>query len=147
MDTAAGLYPYALVILPDEISIEAKLADKLADFLASGDFLVASHRSGLNTAGDAFALDVIGVGLVCEAPYSVLCTARGLIGKGHPETGHVMYVKALEVAARPESDTLAVTLVPYFNRKREHYCSHRHTPSADRPEYPAVVKHGHGMLS
>jgi hypothetical protein len=68
---------------------------------------------------------------------------RGLIGKGRPETGHVMYVKALEVAARPESDTLAVTVVPYFNCKWEHYCSHRHTPSADRPEYPAVVKHGH----
>ena len=84
MDTAAGLNPYALVILPDEISIEAKLADKLADFLASGGFLVASHRSGLNTAGDAFALDVIGVGLVCEAPYSGLCTAQRTHWKGAP---------------------------------------------------------------
>jgi len=36
-----------------------------------------------------------------------------------------------------------VTLVPYFNRTWEHFCSHRHTPSAGKPEYLAVVKHGH----
>ena len=33
--------------------------------------------------------------------------------------------------------------MPYFNRTWGHFCSHRHTLSAGKPEYPAVVKHGH----
>jgi hypothetical protein len=144
VDSQADLTTYALVILPDEISVDADLAAKLTAYLDSGGSLIASHRSGLNPDGNNFALDAFGVDLVGEAPYSPdFVQPKGLVGKGLPETGHVMYMKAMEVAARSGSDTLAVTLVPYFNRTWEHFCSHRHTPSAEKPEYPAIVKHGH----
>ena len=143
VDTQADLSSYSLAILPDEIAINEDLADKLSAYLAEGGALIASHRSGLNPEGNAFALDAFGVDLVGDAPFSPdFILPRGVVGGGLPEIGHVMYMKAMEVAARSGSDTLAVTLVPYFNRTWEHFCSHRHTPSAEKPEYPGVVKHG-----
>ncbi len=144
VDTQADLSPYALVILPDEIPLGDALKSKLEAYLNSGGSLIASHQSGLRPDGSGFALDAIGVDLVGDAPYSPdFVQPKGLIGRGLPEAGHVMYMRAMEVAARSGSDTLAVTLVPYFNRTWEHFCSHRHTPSAEKPEYPAIVKHGH----
>ncbi len=144
VDSLTDLDPYSLVILPDEIIVNKGLDDKLSAYLAAGGSLIASHRSGLNPEGDAFALDAFGVDWVGDAPYSPdFILPRGVVGGGLPETGHVMYMRAMEVTARSGSDTLAVTLAPYFNRTWEHFCSHRHTPSAEKPEYPAIVKHGH----
>jgi len=144
IDSQADLNGYRLLILPDDIQVDEGLKTRLSAYLSAGGPLIASHRSGLTPDGAAFALEDFGVDLVGDAPYSPdFVQPKGLVGKGLPETGHVMYMKALEVGARSGSDTLAVTLVPYFNRTWEHFCSHRHTPSADRPEYPAVVKHGH----
>jgi hypothetical protein len=144
IDSDADLSAYALVILPDDIPVDTDLRDRLNDFVEGGGSLIASHRSGLKTDGSGFALDGLGVDLIGEAPYSPdFVQPKGLVGKGLPETGHVIYMKAMEVAAQSGSDTLAVTLVPYFNRTWEHFCSHKHTPSAEKPEYPAIVKHGH----
>jgi hypothetical protein len=144
VDSLADLSPYALVILPDEIAVDPDLAAKLTAYLDSGGSLIASHRSGIKPDGSNFALDAFGVDLVGDAPYCPdFVQPNGSVGKGLPETGHVMYVKGMEVAARSGSDTLAVTLAPYFSRTWEHFCSHRHSPSADKPEYPAVVKRGH----
>lgn len=144
VDSQADLAGYALVILPDEIAVGEALAGKLDAYQKAGGSVIASYRSGLTPDGEAFALDAFGVDLVGDAPYSPdFVQPKGLVGRGLPETGHVMYMKAMEVSARSGSDTLAVTLVPYFNRTWEHFCSHRHTPSAEKPEYPAVVKNGH----
>jgi len=40
---------------------------------------------------------------------------------------------------------LADTVVPYFNRTWEHFCSHRHTPSAGEVGYPGIVKNGQSV--
>lgn len=144
VDSHDDLSDYALVILPDDIPVDERLAGQLKTYLENGGSLIASHRSGIAPDGSAFALDQFGIDLVGEAPFSPdFIQPKGLVGKGLPETGHVMYKKAMEVTARSGSDTLAVTLVPYFNRTWEHYCSHKHTPSAGQPQYPAIVKHGH----
>jgi len=52
-----------------------------------------------------------------------------------------MYLRGLQVA--PDGgEVLAQTVVPYFNRTWEHYCSHRHTPSSGQLGYPAIVRRG-----
>jgi hypothetical protein len=53
-----------------------------------------------------------------------------------------MYTKGLEVKARSGAKVLADAVVPYFNRTYQHFSSHRHTPSAGKPGYPAVVQQG-----
>ena len=146
VDSPGSLEGYKLLILPDEVPVSAELAGRIERFLAGGGKLLASYRSGLNEAGDAFALEALGVRLVGDAPYSpdfLVPTDR--IGPSLPATEHVMYLRGLEAAARDGAEVLADVKVPYFNRTWEHFCSHRHTPSAHRVGYPGVVATGAGV--
>ena len=141
IDTASDLSGYRVVILPDEIPVSEAFASKLDAYLSEGGALIASYRSGLNGAGDAFALEALGVRLKGEAPYSPdFLLPRGEVGNGLPETEHAMYLKGLEVEASPGSEVLVDASVPYFNRTYKHFCSHRHTPSAGKVGYPGIVK-------
>ena len=143
LDTEADLSTYRVVILPDEIPVSEAFAERLSDYLLEGGALLASYRSGLNEAGDAFALDALGVTLMEDAPYSPDFLVPGeKLNKGLATTEHAMYLKGLEVAADAGGEVLAETVVPYFNRTYKHFCSHRHTPSSGKVGYPGVVKNG-----
>jgi len=143
IDSESALGAYKVVILPDTIPVSPALAAKLEAFVAGGGKLIASYRSGLNEAGDAFALKCLGVDLVGEAPFSPdFIMPAGQIGRGLPKTEHVMYQRGLKVKLRKGAEVLAGTRVPYFNRTWEHFCSHRHTPSAHKRGGPGVVRKG-----
>jgi len=136
---------YRLLILPDEIPVDAALRAKLEAYLAGGGKLIASWRSGLNEAGDAFALDALGVKHRGEAPYSPdFVVPAGQIGAGLPQTGHVIYEKARLVEAIGGAQVFAYVEAPYFNRTWRHFCSHRHTPSAGQASYPGIVRGASG---
>jgi len=141
VDSQSDFSGYRLLILPDDVPVSAELARNIEAFLEEGGRLLASYRSGLNEAGDAFALKALGVKLVGEAPYSPdFLVPTDKIGASLPPTEHVMYLRGLEVAAEDGAEVLATINVPYFNRTWEHFCSHRHTPSAHKAGYPGVVR-------
>jgi len=142
LDTSADLSPYRVIILPDVIPCTPAFAARLQAYVDSGGSVLATGHSGLTPQGDAFALSALGVRLVGEAPYSPdFILPSGDIGRGLPPTEHVMYLRGLQVA--PDGgEVLAQTVVPYFNRTWEHYCSHRHTPSSGQLGYPAIVRRG-----
>lgn len=143
VDTAADLGTYRVVILPDHIPVTGAFAKKLQAFVKGGGALIASYKSGLNAEGNAFALDVLGVDLKGDAPYSPDFLVPGdALAKGLPKTEHAMYLQGMEVSARPGSVVLADAVVPYFNRAWAHFCSHRHTPSAGKVGYPGIVQNG-----
>ncbi len=143
IDSDTDFGAYRLLVLPDEIPVDAKLAKKLSAFLKKGGAVLASHRAGLEPGGEDFALDALGVKLVGEAPYQPdYLVPQGAIGKGLPKTGHVMYMKALEVKPAKGAKTLCKVETPYFNRTWEHYCSHQHAPSSGKKGYAAVVRKG-----
>ncbi|NLF00377.1 MAG: beta-galactosidase [Anaerolineales bacterium] len=143
LDSLSDFERYSVLVLPDRIPVSAVLAGKLSRYLEAGGALIASHCSGLNELGDAFALDALGVSLVGEAPYSPdFVLPAGEIGRGLPETEHVMYMRGMQVDPMAGSEVLAQVVMPYFNRTYKHFCSHRHTPSAGVVGYPAVVRRG-----
>ena len=143
IDSNSDLARYRVVIMPDEISVSRKLARRIEEYLAGGGAVIASHRAGLDPAGKRFALKALGVRLVGEAPFSPDFLLPGAaLGAGLPATEHVMYLKGLEVKAARGSEVLAEVVAPYFNRTWEHFCSHRHTPSAGKAAYPGVVRSG-----
>lgn len=74
--------------------------------------------------------------------YADYVIPSGEIGKGLPETEHVMYMKGLEVTAEAGSTVLAKAIQSYFNRTYKHFCSHRQTPSSGKPGYDAIVRNG-----
>jgi hypothetical protein len=143
IDSKSPLGKYKVLILPDWITVDDKLAAKLEKYVAGGGKLLASHRSGLNEAGDAFSLKCLGVEFVDDAPFSPdFIVPKGAVGKGLPAVEHVMYRKGLLVKTSKSAKSLSDTKVPYFNRTWDHYCSHRHTPSSGKKGYPAIVQNG-----
>jgi len=146
LDAASDLRRYRVIILPDTIPVSAALADALRAYMAGGGALIATHRSGLNPEAGDFARDVLGVMPVGDAPYSPdFFLPQGEIGRGLPETEHVMYLRGMQVQATPDATVLAAAVVPYFNRTWQHFCSHRHTPSAGEVGYPAAVQKGRAI--
>jgi hypothetical protein len=143
VDSKSDLGPYRLVILPDFIPLSPALAAKVDAFVAKGGALVATYKSGLNEAGDAFATSALGVKYKGDAPYSPdFLAPSGALASGLSGAEYVVYKKGLEVAPLAGTEVLVQTNVPYFNRTWEHYFSHRHTPSSGKPGYPGVLKNG-----
>lgn len=162
IDSATDLTPYRVVILPDAIPVDAAFAAKLDAYLAQGGRLIATFESGLNPAKTAFGLDALGVTIASEGPTDAAGNlARGrvydrtdyveyilpgaAIGHGLPPTEHAMYIRGMDVHARPGAEILADIVPSYFDRTWEHFCSHRHTPSAGKPGNPAVVRNGNAI--
>jgi hypothetical protein len=146
LDSASDFSRYQVLILPDEIRVAPELAERLEAYLSAGGALIASYRSGLDPAGEGFALRSLGVRLVGEAPYSPDFVLPGpQVGGALPRTEHVMYLRGLQVEALPGSEVLADVVLPYFNRTYRHFCSHRHTPSAGVVGYPGVVRRGNAV--
>jgi hypothetical protein len=143
IDSQSDLDRYALLVLPDEIPVNSGLATRLREYLARGGKLLASYRSGLISLQEDFTLPELGVRLVGEAPYSPdFLVTKGQISNGLPDTEHVIYLKGLHVEPLSGSSVLAETLIPYFNRTYQHFCSHRHTPSSGKKGYPGIVYNG-----
>jgi len=147
IDSQSDLSRYKLLILPDEIPTDDKLAAKLQQFVQAGGALIASYQSGLNAGSGTnpptgFNLQVLGIEDLGEAPYSPDFILAGKLGGARPDTGQVMYSQGRQVAPRAGTEVLSGMIQPYFNRTWEHFCSHRHTP-ADKPAiYPGATRCG-----
>ncbi len=147
------------MILPDNIPVSAKFADKLDEFAASGGAVIASFESGLNAQKTEVAWKGLGIEL-CEQPtrdlngnlvrgrhygsndYVDYILPQGIIGAGLPQTEHAMYLKGVQVEAQVGSEVLAPVIKSYFNRTYRHFCSHRQTPSSGEVESAGIVKNG-----
>ncbi len=138
VDTATALEPYRLVVLPEAVPLTAGLRDRLDRFVADGGAVIAAGNGGLDEDGRGMGVRALGA-----APFSPdFVLPSGPLGKGLADTAHVMYQRGLQVEPDAGAEVLAWTELPYFERHWRHFCSHRHTPSAGRQGYPAVVRQG-----
>ena len=154
VDPEQDLSAYKVVILPDEIPVNAGLARKLAEFIESGGRLIASFVSGMNEARDKFTLAALGVSLAeDDAPeargvaferndYCEYLRPGELLGDGLVDTEYVMYIKGMPITAEGDTQVLAEGYASYFDRTYQHFCSHAQTPSSGQKSTPAVVQNG-----
>jgi hypothetical protein len=142
IDSQSDFAKYKVLILPDEIPVDKALAEKLSAYVAAGGSLIATYKSGLDPAGDAFAVRELGVEYQGPAPFSPDFIVPGKLGAGLRDTAYVMYTQGLEVAAAPGAEVLSPMIRPYFNRTWEHFCSHIHTPAQGPADYPGAVRQG-----
>ena len=121
--------PYRLLILPDEIPVDAALAERLKAFVAGGGRLLLTGSSGLAAEGAGFALDlglVSNDGPVAFNP-SYLVADPAALDASLPKAPFVMYGTGHMIV--PGAATVLASIVPsYFNRSYKHFCSHQHTP-------------------
>ncbi|UKS29300.1 family 10 glycosylhydrolase [Paenibacillus sp. HWE-109] len=135
--------PYKVIILPDRIVIHEALKKKLQAFLLNGGKLLATGKSGLNEAGDAFAID-LGVKWVCENPYKpdyfrphfALANLRNAAFVFYSLGQKIELDGGVELGQREN---------PYFNRDVFTFCSHQHTPSRHHHAGPGMVESASGI--
>ncbi|TWU42389.1 alpha-amylase family protein [Novipirellula artificiosorum] len=160
VDSQSDWSGYKVMILPDVITVDDSLKQKLQQFLADGGSILATFESGLDPDKKFFALDALGVTKTGEGPreengwavrgrsfdrnqYAEYVVLSGDLGKGLPETEHVMYRSGLPVKAIGGATVLAECTKSYFDRQGDHFSSHRQTPSSGSTDGAAVVKQGH----
>ena len=162
IDAAADWSAYQVLVLPDNIPVGANLAAKIDAYLAAGGALIASFESGLNEAKTEFALKALGIQVKSEGlcnlqgelvrgrlfergDYIEYVLPAGLLGRGLPETEHVIYTRGMDIEAGPGAEVLISKIWPYFDRTYQHFCSHRQTPSSGQSGGPGVVKNGRAI--
>lgn len=159
LDSRSDYSRYRVMILPDVIPVSPSLAKRLNAYLAQGGSILATYESGLAPDKQAFALKALGATKTGDGPrdkngdlvrgrafsrndYAEYVIPQGVMGKGLPETEHVMYMKGLDVKANAGAEILAPVVTPYFDRTPRRFCSHRQTPSSGRTAGAAVVRQG-----
>ena len=125
---------YKLLVLPDVQIEDERIIEKIKAFAENGGKVIASAKA--LTKDGQFFLD-------CGAEFT-----------GENEFNPTYFVPAFptvngttEYVMRCNSYTLdakdciveAYVQNPYFNRTREHFCSHAHTPNNPDEQFPAVV--------
>ncbi len=127
---------YKLIILPDRIRVNARLREKLAEYAARGGKILASGISA--TDGDGSFVVDLGAENICANEFKPSYCRPKFEISSLGNSAYVVYADAYklggvtgEVAAEREN--------PYFNRTREHFCSHQHAPANPDSAQPAVV--------
>ena len=162
VDSQSDFSGYKVLILPDDIPVDAALKSNIDTYLAGGGSLIASFESGMNAEKSEFVLDAFGVNLVDEGPrdrfgelvrgrvyergdYCEYIVPQGEIGVGLPPTEHVIYIRGTAVSAEADATVLADITSSLFDRTYEHFCSHRQTPSSGQSAGAAVVRKGNAI--
>ena len=137
IDESCGFNKYKVIILPDEIPAEGRLGKLLRNFVNAGGKLLCSGKSGLLSG--AFAFD-LGVEYIGESKYRPTYYHPEYDALGLTPSNYVFYNKMHEVRLSDESaKILGYARTPFFNREKEHFCSHRHTPFVTENHSPGVV--------
>ncbi|MEO6014369.1 MAG: beta-galactosidase trimerization domain-containing protein [Devosia sp.] len=127
IDPSAKFETYKLIILPDEVPVDAELAARFKRYIAQGGKLVLTGTSAINADG-SFAIDA---GIRRSGPpvdfNPSYVQAGGSLDASMTATPFVMYGKGEAIAAAG-AEVLAEIVPPYFNRNYAHYSSHQHTP-------------------
>lgn len=130
---------YRLILCPDRICVTPALRAKLERYLQGGGKLLLSGRSGLDADGK-FALDA-GVAFAGENEFSPTYLVPDKIRMTNGVTEYLMRARSWRFR-NLDAEILASGQNPYFNRTREHFCSHQHAPNDPRTQYPTVAVKG-----
>ena len=122
---------YQVLILPDDVPVNAELQTKLEAFLDQGGKLIMSGTSGLKPDGIGFAFDIGAThhGVSLFQPDYVLPAPE--ICPDSVKTPVVMYHPSQRIKV-PDGWSLGQIFDPYFNRTYQHFCSHQHAPCQEQ---------------
>jgi hypothetical protein len=126
IDPSADFSAYRVIILPDEVPLEADLQERFAAYLAGGGKLLLSGISGLQDDG-SFAVPA---GIRSDGPAEFdpsYLRASPDLDPSMTKSPFVVYGRAQTIVAEGAT-VLAEVVPPYFNRSYKHFSSHAHTP-------------------
>ena len=136
LDVFCDFSKYKLIILPDSIPVEGDLKAKLKEYVKNGGKVLCSGSSGVDENGELiFDLGVKYEGRSDINPsyYHPEYDALGLTS-----SNYVMY-SAKHNVSYVSGKVLGYVRDSFFNRKPEHFCSHKHTPFKTENAAPGIV--------
>lgn len=135
IDPSARFEDYRLLILPDEVPVDAGLATRLNGYVKSGGKLLLSGSSAMREDGSfAVSAGVKRAGPPVTFDPSYL-RASPALDPSITKTPFVMYGIGQTIAATG-AEVLAEIGPSYFNRTYKHFSSHQHAP--DDPKAAAL---------
>ena len=133
---------YRLVVLADDLPVDADLAGRLTTFLAAGGRVLSTGSSGIDAA-QLTAHAGMGVTVDGPSPFSnVYLQAGAALLPFLPDTEHIIYERSWRLCPGLDTETLATAVEPYFERTWQHFSSHRQTPPATPTDWPLATLHG-----
>ncbi|HLL88153.1 MAG TPA: beta-galactosidase trimerization domain-containing protein [Tepidisphaeraceae bacterium] len=140
---ASDWRPYKLLILPDQVEVDAALAKKLSAYVKAGGALLCTGTSGLSADGTQVVLPELGVKPAGLSPFSVTYLRFGKeVGQGVPPSDHVMYERGVRVTPAAGTQVVCKIVEPYFERTWEHFSSHAQTPGDKASKFAAATVNG-----
>ncbi len=142
VDATEDWSAYRLLVLPDAITMDAALAERLRTYVAAGGKVFAT--------GTSLLLDgklVVDVGCRDEGEGTFdpdyIRPTQPLAPWG--EASFVVYAKGRNLTLT-HGTVIATRDEPYFNRDVMHFCSHIHTPPSGRDGGPVIVEGPAGII-
>ncbi|OQA78353.1 MAG: hypothetical protein BWY31_04349 [Lentisphaerae bacterium ADurb.Bin242] len=133
--------PYSLLILPDRVTLNGKLAALVKKHLDAGRTLLATGRSGLNPEGSAFLFEPEwGVKYRGECDYSpAYFRLTGDFAARVPDMPLAVYTAGLRTEALPGSTVAGKVVAPYYNKHWDGIYSYFYAPPDKETELPFLV--------
>ncbi len=124
-ETEQGFDRYKAVVLCDHVQLDGAIGDKVKARLAAGGKVLSTAWSGLDAAGQEFALpEFWRVSFKGESPYEpAFINVKPGFAAGFPEMPVALYDKGTEVEALKGVEIAAEIVAPYFTSRwdGEHY--------------------------
>lgn len=127
VDIQSTFENYKLMIFPDSVRFDAKLAEKVSDYMKRGGKILLSGSSGLHHDRDEFAVDV-GVDYISKSKYRPTYLRPKFDISPLESSSFVMYTDA-HVASCRTASAVGDLEEPYFNRSVFEFSSHLHAPT------------------
>jgi hypothetical protein len=143
VDPSADFGNYRMIILPDDIPLDAPLAKRLTDYASAGGAILFTGSSAIDRNGQVLLpAGIVRAGPPVEFDPSYL-RARPALDAAMPGTPFVMYGTAERVST-VGAEVLAEVVPSYFNRSYRHFSSHQHAPDDPAAEAlgAGVTLHG-----
>ncbi len=117
---------FKVIILPDKVELTEEIANKLKTFVKGGGKILATGSSAI--CNGEFMFDF---GAKCEGDCKFVPSYVRPLWDNDYESDFVMYSPCKKISLNGGTE-LAKLIEPYFNRTKEHFCSHQHAPSSGK---------------
>ncbi len=133
--------PYSLLVLPDHVTLDGKLAALVKKHLEAGKKLLATGRSGLNPEGNAFLFEKEwGVKYLGNCDYSpAYFRLTGAFASRAADMPLGTYAAGLCTEALPGSTVAGKVVAPYYNKHWDGIYSYFYAPPDKETELPFAV--------
>jgi hypothetical protein len=140
---AASWDKYALLILPDWLTITPEVRGRIRAHLDKGGAILSTGWSGLDPDRTGFVFDEWGIAYEGDDPFDpayILPTAE--FAHGLPEMPLTLYDRGIAISANPGTETLAEIVAPYYNRHWDGEHGFVYLPPDKAAGRPAVTLNG-----